>query len=280
MSKNKSNSKKSAGGKSLNQKKDSEEIDTEQGVKCEKCEKNSALSAKNQHSKSAHEGRRFICSECNDDFASNFAYLRHIERTHPDSKPINTKENEVFVSHKVEMSETAKNALIDRLKKELEDKNKIIEEYEMKFKDLENKLKRMNLETKTVRSEIGVKAVNDWIQMSSEAKYSLEGKLLEADFLLSFNPDEINALISLFVKNIRKPDGSEYAPDTVFYFLLGIQKYFLQNCKYINILFDQSCKKISDSLNQVVSKSVVAYLNSGKTSASVVSSISPISPTK
>lgn len=282
MAKNKIGKKgKSVGGKSKDPKKGSKKMNKKEEVQCEECEKKFAnISAKNQHFKSIHQGRRFICSEpeCNEDFVSNFAYLRHMDRSHPDSTPTNTKEKEVFVSHKVEMSDAAKNALIDRLKKELADKDKIIEEYELKFKDFETKLKRMNQKTKSVRPELGVKAVNGWIQISPEARNVLEGKLLETDFLLSFTSDEINALLSLFVENIRKPDDSEYAPDTVFYFVLAIQTYFLQNCKFLNILFDRSCKAVSDSLNKVVSKSIDAFLNSGKTSTSVMPSVSPISP--
>lgn len=92
------------------------------------------------------------------------------------------------------------------------------------------------------------------------------------ELLLNCSPDEIGQVIIPFVKSIRKPDKSEYSPDTILYFILAIQKYLVQNGKQLNILIDPFCKEISDALDQVLSKSLDEYLKSGKTR------ISPISP--
>lgn len=232
-------------------------------VPCEGCDKKySSVSAKNQHFKSKHQGRRYICSEpgCeSEDFVSKFVYLRHMDRAHKNVVPT-TKENEVFISHKTEMSDAAKNALIDRLKTELEEKDQIIGEYKMKVKELELK------QVKRIAPEIGLQALNQWIRSSPEPINVLQGKLLEGDFLLSLNNEEINELVSLFVVNIRKPDGNQYWPDTVFYLVLSIQKYFLQNGNYLNIIFDESCKRIAESLDRVLVNSMDAFLSSGKAS--------------
>lgn len=244
------------------------ETDTEDegfSVKCEECGKEySSLSAKNQHYKSKHKGRRFLCTEpgCDEDFVSKFAYQRHMERAHLES-PIDTEENEVYISDKVEMSDDAKNALIDRLKNELEAKDKIIEEYKLKVNELETKLHQVNL-VKPLSSELGLKALNHWIEKTSETNHLLEGKYLGADYLLHFNSVEINELLSIFVKGIRKPDGNRYAPDTLFYLVLSIQKYLLQNGKFINIVFDRSCKAVSDALDQVITESIDAFFSIGK----------------
>lgn len=242
-------------------------------VQCEGCEKKySSISAKNQHFKSKHQGRRFLCVQpgCeSDDFVSKYAYLRHTERSHKDVEPTNTEENEVYISHKTELSDSEKNALIDRLKMELAEKNKIIEELKLKVKVIE--LKQKNV----LAPETGLKALNNWIQLSPEPINVLQGKLLEGDYLMSFNNDEINELVSLFIVNLRKPDGNKYAPDTVFYLVLAIQKYLLQNGKDLNITFDASCKGITESLDLVIAESIDAFLSPGKASISVISPILP-----
>lgn len=258
----------------------SEEMDTEDeaaSVKYEECGKGyTSVSAKNQHFKSKHQGRRFLCMEpeCKEDFVSKFAYQRHMERAHTNESPSNTDENEVYVSHKVEMSDAAKNSLIDRLKNELESKDKIIDEFKVKVKELETKLQRVKM-VNPLGPGLGIKALNIWIEQSSEANHLLEGKELGANFLLNFNSVKINELLSIFVKGFRKPDGSEYAPDTIFYLILAIQKYFLQNGYFLNIVFDRSCKGVSYALGEMVAKSINALLSEGK---SYMPDISPISP--
>lgn len=40
--------------------------------------------------------------------------------------------------------------------------------------------------------------------------------------LLQLTPDELNYSLCLFVKEVRKPNGAEYAPDTIYYLCLGM----------------------------------------------------------
>lgn len=40
--------------------------------------------------------------------------------------------------------------------------------------------------------------------------------------LLQLTADELNYSLCLFVKEVRKPSGAEYAPDTIYYLCLGI----------------------------------------------------------
>ena len=39
--------------------------------------------------------------------------------------------------------------------------------------------------------------------------------------ILQLTADELNYSLCLFVKEVRKPNGSEYAPDTIYYLCLG-----------------------------------------------------------
>lgn len=45
-------------------------------------------------------------------------------------------------------------------------------------------------------------------------------KLFKTD-LLQLTADELNYSLCLFVKEVRKPNGMEYAPDTIYYLCLG-----------------------------------------------------------
>lgn len=44
------------------------------------------------------------------------------------------------------------------------------------------------------------------------------------DNLLSLSPEELNEGLSLFVKEVCRPNGERYSPDSIFYLCLGIQQ--------------------------------------------------------
>ena len=53
-------------------------------------------------------------------------------------------------------------------------------------------------------------------------KFSHKGvKPFKTD-LLQLTSDELNYSLCLFVKEVRKPNGAEYAPDTIYYLCLGM----------------------------------------------------------
>lgn len=236
-------------------------------VKCEDCDKSFAsLSAKNQHQKSKHQGRRFICTICKEDKISKFGLLRHMKRAHKDVQPVNIDETESYVTHKVDLSEAAKDAMIDRLNMELLEKDKIIDGLKKKVQELQ--------QFKALRPEFGIRALNEWIKFSPMGKSLFPEPNYKIEMLLTCSPEEISYVLIPFMQSIRKPDKSEYSPDTIFYLIMGIQKYFIQNGNQLNILIGHSCKGISDALDQVLSKSLDNYLKSGE------AWISPISPFK
>lgn len=238
----------------------SEEIDTDvEGVYCEVCGKKfGSISSKNSHFRSKHQGRCFICPICNDDFVSKFALERHVERFHSPKKLTAPDENEFYVEHKVEMSNASKDALISRLKTELQEKNSIIDELKSTIERLQSQIRKPN----ELRPEYGVNAISSWVRTTTEMLKVLQGKNLEGEFLLSLTGEELNELLGLFIKNIRKPNGTTYAIDTLYYLMLSLQKYFHQNGKYLNIMYD--CKATSDALNEMISNSINTFLEGGK----------------
>ncbi|XP_015117483.1 zinc finger MYM-type protein 4 [Diachasma alloeum] len=77
--------------------------------------------------------------------------------------------------------------------------------------------------------------------------------------LLQLTADELNYSLCLFVKEVRKPNGAEYAPDTIYYLCLGIQQYLFENNRIDNIFTDTYYEKFTDCLNEVATKFSVLY---------------------
>lgn len=77
--------------------------------------------------------------------------------------------------------------------------------------------------------------------------------------LLQLTASELNYCLCLFVKEVRKPNGNEYAPDTVYYLCLGIQQYLFENGRIDNIFTDMSYEKFTDTLNEVAIKFTELY---------------------
>lgn len=50
---------------------------------------------------------------------------------------------------------------------------------------------------------------------------------------------------------VKKPNGQEYAPDTIYYLCLGIQQYLIENGRVENIFSDPYYEKFTDCLDEV-----------------------------
>lgn len=92
-------------------------------------------------------------------------------------------------------------------------------------------------------------------------KSTLRRKPFKSD-LLQLTADELNYSLCLFVKEVRKPNGSEYAPDTIYYLVLGIQQYLYENNRIDNIFTDPYYEKFTDCLDEVARKFSVLYNDS------------------
>ena len=70
-------------------------------------------------------------------------------------------------------------------------------------------------------------------------------KLFKTD-LLQCTADELNYSLCLFVKEVRKPNGDEYAPDSIYYLCLGmfwvVTIIFISMC--LEVLFYTRRKKL------------------------------------
>ncbi|ESN90900.1 hypothetical protein HELRODRAFT_194612 [Helobdella robusta] len=113
----------------------------------------------------------------------------------------------------------------------------------------------------------GVNAYKHWVGQKNaqiEASYQ-QYKRLHPSVALTRGPRffkldllhapsvELNQALSMFVKEVRKPNGEDYAPDSILYLCLGIQEYMYENGRIDNIFTDYFYDKFNENLNEILS---------------------------
>lgn len=80
----------------------------------------------------------------------------------------------------------------------------------------------VHLRTIHLQYTFGVNAWKQWVMTKNAEieKSSIRRKPFKSE-ILQLTADELNYSLCLFVKEVRKPNGSEYAPDTIYYLVLG-----------------------------------------------------------
>lgn len=133
----------------------------------------------------------------------------------------------------------------------------------------------------------GVNAWKQWVATKNAdfEKSSIRRKPIKSE-ILQLTADELNYSLCMFVKEVRKPNGSEYAPDTIYYLvlgkkslsdtemcfnscpILGIQQYLYENGRIDNIFTDRYYEQFTDCLDEVAKKFSVLYNDSRKSDVS------------
>ncbi|XP_076444640.1 uncharacterized protein LOC143282766 isoform X2 [Babylonia areolata] len=88
-------------------------------------------------------------------------------------------------------------------------------------------------------------------------------KLFKTD-IMQCTADELNFSLCLFVKEVRKPNGDEYSPDSIYYLCLGIQQYLFENGRIDNIFTDFYYERFTECLTQILSKCQPKFNASGQ----------------
>ncbi|XP_063403183.1 zinc finger MYM-type protein 4-like isoform X2 [Mytilus trossulus] len=105
----------------------------------------------------------------------------------------------------------------------------------------------------------GVNAWKHWVVLKNNQldKVTKQGsgklKLFKTD-MLQCSADELNYSLCLFVKEVRKPNGEEYAPDSIYYLCIGIQMFLFENERIDNIFTDIYYEKFTECLNEVLQR--------------------------
>ncbi len=85
-------------------------------------------------------------------------------------------------------------------------------------------------------------------QLRDQGKYL---KNFETD-ILKLRCDELSYTLCMFVREVKKPNGDSYAPDSILYLTLGIQEYLFENGRMENIFTDFYYEPFTSALHEVV----------------------------
>ncbi|XP_077197758.1 zinc finger MYM-type protein 2 isoform X3 [Paroedura picta] len=105
----------------------------------------------------------------------------------------------------------------------------------------------------------GVNAWKHWVKTRNldedlpvldELKSTKAVKLKED--IVSHTPTELNFGLAHFVNEIRRPNGENYAPDSIYYLCLGIQEYLNGSNRKDNIFMDPNYHTFEQELNKVL----------------------------
>ncbi|XP_057562997.1 zinc finger MYM-type protein 2 isoform X3 [Hippopotamus amphibius kiboko] len=105
----------------------------------------------------------------------------------------------------------------------------------------------------------GVNAWKHWVRTRQldedllaleELKSSKSVKLKED--LLSHTTAELDYGLAHFVNEIRRPNGENYAPDSIYYLCLGIQEYLCGSNRKDNIFIDPGYQTFEQELNKIL----------------------------
>lgn len=104
----------------------------------------------------------------------------------------------------------------------------------------------------------GVNAWKHWVRtrqleellVLDELKSPKSVKLKED--LLCHSSAELNCGLAHFVREVRRPNGESYAPDSVYYLCLGIQEYLCGSSRKDNIFIDPGYQTFEQELNKIL----------------------------
>ncbi|XP_039210797.1 zinc finger MYM-type protein 3 isoform X3 [Crotalus tigris] len=112
-----------------------------------------------------------------------------------------------------------------------------------------------------LNSSYGVNAWRSWVQAKYVGAETSKGDELRfgpkpiriKEDILACTAAELNYGLAQFVKEITRPNGERYEPDSIYYLCLGIQQYLLENNRMVNIFTDLYYLTFVQELNKMLS---------------------------
>uniref|UniRef100_G3PGR1 TRASH domain-containing protein n=1 Tax=Gasterosteus aculeatus aculeatus TaxID=481459 RepID=G3PGR1_GASAC len=104
----------------------------------------------------------------------------------------------------------------------------------------------------------GVKAWRSWVQQQNklprqcEPQLSLHPMDIKED-VLQCNSAELSFALSHFIRDVRRPNGETYSPDSIFYLCLGIQQYLFMKGRIENIFTDELYSQFAARISGMLS---------------------------
>ncbi|CAF2721732.1 unnamed protein product [Rotaria sp. Silwood2] len=93
--------------------------------------------------------------------------------------------------------------------------------------------------------------------------------LIKSDLLSYANGDELQHVMDVFIREVRRPTGHQYLPESIYYLCLGIQFYLNLNNRQID-LFDPLYAEFNSTLNKILVNYLPRVLTDSNTYVSLI----------
>ncbi|XP_028675546.2 zinc finger MYM-type protein 4 [Erpetoichthys calabaricus] len=120
----------------------------------------------------------------------------------------------------------------------------------------------------TLKYMYGVNAWRNWVQWrntqteTEELRFGARPVKPKED-ILQCSSAELSYGLCQFIKELRRPSGDKYSPDSVFYLCLGIQQYLFENGRIENIFTDLFYSKFTMEITKMLKSWKPTVLPSG-----------------
>ncbi|KAF7665300.1 hypothetical protein LDENG_00144680 [Lucifuga dentata] len=115
----------------------------------------------------------------------------------------------------------------------------------------------------------GVKAWRSWVQQRNTQPQDACPVCVKDD-ILQCDSAELSFALSRFVREVRRPNGETYSPDSIFYLCLGIQQYLFMKGRIENIFTDELYSQFAAEISRMLQHWKPKLLPSGGTVSSRV----------
>uniref|UniRef100_A0A3Q3VLI9 TRASH domain-containing protein n=1 Tax=Mola mola TaxID=94237 RepID=A0A3Q3VLI9_MOLML len=108
-----------------------------------------------------------------------------------------------------------------------------------------------------LKSQYGVDAWKRWIQWRwtqpnlEKPRYASRVMELKED-VLQCTTAELSYGLCCFIRELKRPNGEAYSPDSLFYLCLGIQQYLFENGRVENIFMDRFYNRFSNEFTSML----------------------------
>ncbi|KAM8736654.1 zinc finger MYM-type protein 4-like isoform 2-T2 [Acanthopagrus schlegelii] len=111
----------------------------------------------------------------------------------------------------------------------------------------------------------GVKAWKSWVQQrNKQQREDIKEDVIECD------STELSFALSRFIKEVRRPNGETYSPDSIFYLCLGIQQHLFMKGRIENIFTDELYSQFATEISGMLQLWKPKLLSSGGVASSRV----------
>uniref|UniRef100_UPI0037E71B6F zinc finger MYM-type protein 4-like n=1 Tax=Semicossyphus pulcher TaxID=241346 RepID=UPI0037E71B6F len=117
--------------------------------------------------------------------------------------------------------------------------------------------KTVAVEIPKLKSQYGVDAWKRWIQWRQtqpnleKPRFGSRPMELKED-VLRCTTAELSYGLCCFINEVKRPNGEQYSPDSLFYLCLGIQQYLFENGRVENIFMDRFYNKFSTEFTNML----------------------------